>query len=146
MAKRQDQKLKQIIYTSKPVAFEEKAIDEILASSHKYNSESGVTGLLIFGSELYMQFLEGPIEELDKTFNRIEIDKRHTEIRILRVSLTDRRLFASWKMRPQDLERMHWSTEEIKNGLVHKFQPDQALDVFEKLSRDLDQFFDPEDA
>ena len=62
MTKKQKQNFKQIIYTSKPVAFEENTIDEILASSHKYNSESGVTGLLIFGSKLYMQFLEGPVQ------------------------------------------------------------------------------------
>ena len=65
MVNRQKQKLKQIIYTSKPAALEDNTIDEILASSHKYNSKSGVTGLLIFGVELYMQFLEGPVQELD---------------------------------------------------------------------------------
>ena len=47
MTKRQKQNFKQIIYTSKPVAFEENTIDEILASSHKYNSESGVTGFKV---------------------------------------------------------------------------------------------------
>ena len=88
MVKKQKQKLKQIIYTSKPVSFKDNTIDEILASSHKYNSKSGVTGLLIFGTELYLQFLEGPVEELDETFNRIEIDNRHTDIRILSVNLT----------------------------------------------------------
>ena len=146
MVKRQKQKLKQIIYTSKPVALEHNTIDEILASSHKYNSKSGVTGLLIFGTKLYMQFLEGPDQELDETFNRIKIDNRHTDIRILGVNLTDRRLFGSWKMRPQDLERMHWSKEDIKNGLVDKLQPAQALEIFVQLSRDLDQFLDPEEA
>ena len=146
MVNRQKQKLKQIIYTSKPAALEDNTIDEILASSHKYNSKSGVTGLLIFGTELYMQFLEGPDQELDETFNRIKIDNRHTDIRILGVNLTNRRLFGSWKMRPQDLERMHWSKEDTKNGLVDKLQPDQALEVFVQLSRDLDQFLDPEDA
>ena len=143
MVKKQKQKLKQIIYTSKPVSFKDNTIDEILASSHKYNSKSGVTGLLIFGTELYLQFLEGPVEELDETFNRIEIDNRHTDIRILSVNLTDRRLFGSWKMRPQDLDHMHWSENDIKNGLVHKFQPEKALEVFVTLSRDLDQFLDP---
>ena len=64
MVKRQKQKLKQIVYTSKPVVLEDNTIDEILTSSHKYNSQSGVTGLLIFGTELYMQFLEGPDQEL----------------------------------------------------------------------------------
>ena len=59
MATRQKQTLKQIIYTSKPVAFEENTIDEILASSHKYNSESGVPRLLIFGSEGNPPFLMG---------------------------------------------------------------------------------------
>jgi hypothetical protein len=44
MVNRQKLKLKQIIYTSKPVALEDNTIDEILASSHKYNSKSGVTG------------------------------------------------------------------------------------------------------
>ena len=146
MVKRQKQKLKQIIYTSKPVALEDNTIDQILASSHKYNSKSGVTGLLIFGTKLYMQFLEGPDQELDETFNRIKIDNRHTDIRILGVNLTDRRLFGSWKMRPQDLERMHWSKEDIKNGLVDKLQPAQALEIFVQLSRDLDQFLDPEEA
>ena len=146
MVKIQKQKLKQIIYTSKPVAIEDNTVDEILASSDKYNSKSGVTGLLIFGAQLYMQFLEGPVQELDETFNRIKIDNRHTDIRILGVNLTDRRLFGSWKMRPQDLERMHWSEEDIKNGLVDKFQPNQALEVFVQLSRDLDQFLDPEQA
>ncbi|MDC1506524.1 BLUF domain-containing protein, partial [Oceanospirillaceae bacterium] len=79
MVKRQKLKLKQIIYTSKPVALEDNTIDEILASSHKYNSKSGVTGLLIFGVELYMQFLEGPVQELDETFNRIKRDNRHAD-------------------------------------------------------------------
>ena len=65
--------------------------------------------------------------------------------RILRVSLTERRLFESWKMRPQDLEGMDWSAVEIENSLFQKFQPAQALEVFKKLSRDLDQFLDPED-
>ena len=146
MVKIQKQKLKQIIYTSKPVAIEDNTVDEILASSDNYNSKSGVTGLLIFGAQLYMQFLEGPVQELDETFNRIKIDNRHTDIKILGVNLTDRRLFGSWKMRPQDLERMHWSEEDIKNGLVDKFQPNQALEVFVQLSRDLDQFLDPEQA
>ena len=146
MVKRQKQKLKQIIYTSKPVALEVNTIDEILASSRKYNSKSGVTGLLIFGAGLYMQFLEGPAQELDETFSRIKIDNRHTDIRILSVNLTDRRLFGSWKMRPQDLESMHWSKEDIKNGLFDKLQPDQALKVFVELSRELDQFLDPEGA
>jgi hypothetical protein len=49
-------------------------------------------------------------------------------------------------MRPQDLEHMHWSKEDIKNGLVDKLQPDQAFEVFVELSRDLDQFLDPEGA
>ncbi len=145
MVKRQKQKLKQIIYTSKPKALEDNTIDEILASSHKYNSKSGVTGLLIFGVELYMQFLEGPIQELDETFNRIKIDSRHTDIKVLGVNLTDRRLFGSWKMRPQVLEHMHWSKEDIENGLVDKLQPGQALEVFVELSRNLDQFLDPDD-
>ena len=142
----QDEKnigIKHIIYTSRPLDSDNSDIENILISSERNNPKSEVTGLLIFGSKLYLQFLEGPENSVDATFNRIKSDKRHNEIRILKESKSDRRLFASWTMRPQDLELMMWTPEDIESGLVEKFNSKQALNVFENLSREFDQFLNP---
>ena len=142
----QDEKnirIKHIIYTSRPLDSDNSDIENILISSERNNPKSEVTGLLIFGSKLYLQFLEGPENSVDATFNRIKSDKRHNEIRILKESKSDRRLFASWTMRPQDLKLMMWTAEEIESGLVEKLNSKQALNVFENLSREFDQFLNP---
>ena len=142
----QDEKnigIKHIIYTSRPLDSDNSDIENILISSERNNPKSEVTGLLIFGSKLYLQFLEGPENSVDVTFNRIKIDKRHNEIRILNESKSDRRLFASWTMRPQDLKLMMWTAEEIESGLVEKLNSKQALNVFKNLSREFDQFLNP---
>ena len=142
----QDEKnirIKHIIYTSRPLDSDNSDIENILISSERNNPKSEVTGLLIFGSKLYLQFLEGPENSVDVTFNRIKSDKRHNEIRILKESKSDRRLFASWTMRPQDLKLMMWTAEEIESGLVEKLNSKQALNVFENLSREFDQFLNP---
>ena len=142
----QDEKnigIKHIIYTSRQLDSDNSDIENILISSERNNPISEVTGLLIFGSKLYLQFLEGPENSVDATFNRIKNDKRHNEIRILKESKSDRRLFASWTMRPQDLKLMMWTAEDIESGLVEKFNSKQALNVFESLSREFDQFLNP---
>ena len=142
----QDEKnigIKHIIYTSRQLDSDNSDIENILISSERNNPKSEVTGLLIFGSKLYLQFLEGPENSVDVTFNRIKSDKRHNEIRILNESKSDRRLFASWTMRPQDLKLMMWTAEEIESGLVEKLNSKQALNVFENLSREFDQFLNP---
>ena len=73
--------LKHLIYFSRPASFDDETINKILKSSQKNNLESGVTGALIFRSDLYFQYLEGPIEAVDKTFEKIKLDKRHIDIK-----------------------------------------------------------------
>ena len=132
--------LKHIIYSSRPLGFERKTVEQILTSSQKNNPRVGVTGLLIYGADLYLQLLEGPVKDLEETFNRIKSDTRHDKIRILKESVIDQRLFASWTMRPQNLKVMMWEEEDIKNGLVQNLSPNQSFNVFKNLSREFDQF------
>lgn len=132
--------LKHIIYSSRPLGFERKTVEQILTSSQKNNPRVGVTGLLIYGADLYLQLLEGPVKDLEETFSRIKSDTRHDKIRILKESVIDQRLFASWTMRPQNLKVMMWEEEDIKNGLVQNLSPNQSFNVFKNLSREFDQF------
>ena len=132
--------LKHIIYSSRPVGFTNNIVEQIFSSSRKNNPNVKVTGLLIYGSDLYLQLLEGPTTAVEQTFNKIKSDTRHDNIQMLKESFTNRRIFASWTMRQQDLGIMMWDEYDLKNGLVENFSPSQAFNVFNNLSREFDQF------
>ena len=140
MRNRKQNDLKHLIYFSKPTVFDEANTDNILATSRKNNTETNVTGALISRSDLYFQFLEGPIESVDATFKRIKLDTRHSEIHKVKEDLTNRRLFASWAMREDPVHTWMWTREEIKNDLLARIEPGEAFATFERLSREVDQF------
>ena len=134
------EKLKHLIYSSRPVHFDATVVDGILTSSKENNTKSGVTGALIYRQDLYLQFLEGPEDQVDQTYRKIIKDRRHRDLKKLRDASNNRRLFSSWAMRGDPVETSMWSYEEVKNGLLTRLSSQEALYVFEKLSRNVDQF------
>ena len=140
MRSKKQNDLKHLIYFSKPTVFDDKNTEIILETSRKNNEETDVTGALICRSDLYFQFLEGPVESVDATFKKIKLDTRHSEIQKIREEITDRRLFASWAMREDSVSTWMWTREEVKSGILKRIKPHQALATFERLSRGADQF------
>ncbi|PQM57479.1 MAG: blue light sensor protein [Rhodobacteraceae bacterium] len=140
MRRKDKEELKHIIYASRPFGFDDAVLKSILLSSRNNNTKSNVTGALICRSDLYLQLLEGPEDAVDQTFQRIQRDDRHLELHPLKEGKTDRRLFASWAMRDDPVKTWMWSFDEVKNGLVRKLSPEEALFVFKRLSREIDQF------
>ena len=140
MPNKEVKQLKQIIYSSRPLGFDKDTVQQILVSSCKNNQSVEVTGLLIYSEDQYLQLLEGPLPALEETFSKIKSDTRHDNIIVLKEDFTDRRLFSSWTMRPQPLNVMMFEEDDIKNGLIERFSPSQAFNVFNNLSREFDQF------
>ena len=129
-----------LIYVSNPVGFNEKNIKNILETSNINNKKNKVTGCLIYRQDLYLQFLEGPQKELEFTYNKILSDKRHTDIHKLSENSTKRRLFTNWAMRGDPLMTSMWTHKDIKDGKVKKLNSNESLKLFEKFSREIDQF------
>lgn len=140
MRRKNKEELKHIIYASRPFGFDDTVLKSILLSSRTNNTKSNVTGALICRSDLYLQLLEGPEDGVDQTFQRIQRDDRHLELHPLKEGKTDRRLFASWAMRDDPVKTWMWSFDDVKKGLVKKLSPEEALFVFKRLSREVDQF------
>ena len=140
MIEKNSDKLKHLIYYSVPTTFDEKTTSEILLKSRKNNARTDVTGALICRSDLYFQYLEGPIDEVDKTFKKIELDNRHKDIQKIKEDQTTRRLFASWAMREDPVKTWMWTRTEVKNGILTRIEPKEAFEAFERLSREVDQF------
>ena len=142
MRRKKSIELKHLIYVSQRGDIDHEVIEAILKSSRKNNIKTEITGALIYGDNLYLQFLEGPVDSIEKTFKKIKEDRRHTEVNVLKNSVTDRRLFASWTMRDDSLANWMWSNQDIKTSTIRNLKPEQAYNVFSNLSRELDQFID----
>ena len=140
MIETNNDKLKHLIYYSVPTTFDEETIEEILLKSRQNNAQSNVTGALICRSDLYFQYLEGPVDEVNKTFKKIELDDRHKNIQKIKEDETTRRLFASWAMREDPVKSWMWTRKEVKTGILTRIKPKEAFEAFERLSREVDQF------
>lgn len=73
-------------------------ISNILKKSRKNNSESQITGALLYNRDCFAQILEGPYEEIERTFERIQRDERHNNVVPLEFSSAPERGFSIWSM------------------------------------------------
>ena len=112
-------KIKYLIYVSTPLGFNKKNINSILEISNLNNKKNNITGCLIYRSDLYLQYLEGPSIELENTYNGILKDNRHSDIKKLSENNTKRRLFANWAMRGDPLITSMWNNKDVMLSLIH---------------------------
>jgi hypothetical protein len=76
----------------------EREIRGILAASRRRNAADCVTGALLFTASGFAQVLEGPREVVERTFERISSDPRHSDVTALSFTPTERRSFPDWSM------------------------------------------------
>ena len=74
------------------------ALADILRVSQKNNVTHELTGALIYGNGRFIQVLEGPLEPLLATMERIRSDPRHHSIDVVGPVSLDRREFPDWCM------------------------------------------------
>ena len=75
-----------------------KEIVQILRSAREKNVKEDITGALMFNTACFAQILEGPRDNVKKTFDRIECDGRHSDIVILDFNQIEKRAFPNWSM------------------------------------------------
>ncbi len=140
MTRRKHSLIKQVIYVSKPVGFDEEILNSILTLSRFNNEKNQITGALICRSDLYLQYLEGPAHKIDSVYSKIRIDDRHEDVRLLEDGRSRRRLFSNWAMRGDPVKDWIWTEKEVSNGVLERLSGDDAMDIFIKHSREIDQF------
>jgi flagellar motor component MotA len=89
-----------LVYCSRAVpGIDDAAVAGIIASSQRNNPRRGITGLLVFGSGIFFQWLEGPRENVLALMDAIRKDARHESVVPLDESEEARdRLFPDWDM------------------------------------------------
>lgn len=90
--------LKRYLYRSRLVA-DVSCVSAIIQTARPFNAAHGITGVLIFDGERFVQCIEGPPEDMDGLIARLKKDPRHADFEPLGESWPhDTRLFATWAM------------------------------------------------
>jgi hypothetical protein len=101
-----------LVYCSRASAsMDDAAVAHIIKAAQRDNPRQGITGLLVYGSGIFFQWLEGPRENVLALMGRLHKDSRHNSI----VQLSDseevrERLFPDWAMELVD-------SDDIRNVL-----------------------------
>jgi len=94
------QSIHHIVYCSQAALHMDKeALEKIIATAKYHNPRYGITGLLVFGSGIFFQWLEGPKDNVTNLFKIISADLRHSDVVLLTKEDEFReRLFPNWDM------------------------------------------------
>ncbi|OQX12545.1 MAG: family 3 adenylate cyclase [Desulfobacteraceae bacterium IS3] len=83
----------------------EKEIEEIGIISRQNNQKQDITGVLIYFGGLFFQIIEGDDVKIDRLYEKIGQDKRHTDILCLKTEhQAEERLFPNWSMNVINLD------------------------------------------
>lgn len=91
--------LVRLLYASRAAApLTTDIVDSILSQSRAHNPARGITGMLCYSDDLFLQVLEGGRDEVCELYNTIVRDNRHTNVRILTYEEISERRFGNWTM------------------------------------------------
>lgn len=88
------------VYCSRAAAVVDDAeVDKIIAWSQSRNVARDITGVLVFGSGVFFQWIEGPPTQVESLIASLHGDRRHHDIVPLDRSVERReRLYPNWEM------------------------------------------------
>ncbi len=90
-------------------------LNDIAEIAVKRNKLENITGILCYGNGYFLQCVEGTEQALTDLKNRLILDDRHKNLKILDFSAIAERRFASWSLRSITLERWMVSEPQLKD-------------------------------
>jgi hypothetical protein len=110
----------------------------IMRVAHPKNVERGISGMLCWSGEFFLQCLEGERSTVSRLFAKICGDRRHSDVEILIAAPCGQRWFGEWGMGFSRLMASH--RLDLPAGSGQSFNPYllEAQDLeatFEQLSR-----------
>jgi hypothetical protein len=120
----------ELIYTSIATRhYGPEELAEMLARFRARNETVGVTGMLVYHRERFLQVLEGARADVQATFDRILGDPRHDEIKVIHEGPLIARAFAHWSMAFENLGTTDLSENE---GWSDFFEQGFTFEVIER--------------
>lgn len=112
----------QISYISKATeSMSQDDLEGILRTSRENNARLGITGMLLYGNNTFVQTLEGEEKPVNELIDRIKRDTRHTDFQVLKKKTIDRREYADWSM---DFKQVSGKEFQAVKGLEQLVEKD----------------------
>lgn len=116
--------LVRLLFASRAAAaIDAEALNLILKQSKRNNQELGVTGLLCCSGNVFMQVLEGGRSAVNRIYNRVVSDPRHSDVELLSYEEISERRFAGWAMGQVEVSRLN-------PALLLKYSTTATLDPY----------------
>ena len=125
--------LKRVIYVSKKTDTSADSLTDIYDISQKNNSESGVSGCLLIGSDSYLQLLEGPDSAVENLYSKIKVDSRHKKVKKLFEQHIEEKSFSSWSMKFAPFNNIEWGNKKFDAGKFQNISAAAAIKVFKSI-------------
>ena len=115
--------LVRLLYASRPAEKPDDAVlGSIFAQSRRNNPPRGITGVLCFAPDVYIQVLEGGRDAVCELFSTLVGDARHRQVRILAYEEIAERRFGGWTMGGVDVRKTN-PTLLLKYGEKPELDP-----------------------
>lgn len=114
--------LSRLIYASRAASQVDAA--GLLNQARRNNLALRITGGLALLDGVYLQYLEGPADQVWLLFDKIQRDTRHWDVRVLERRAIPRRMFTDWSM-----AMLEWTEETTM--IFQSFSPGVALKLYE---------------
>lgn len=103
--------LVRLLYASRATEpLTQELMESILNQSRSHNPHNGVTGILCYSGDIFMQVLEGGRQQVSALYNTIVKDSRHHDVELLQFEEIAERSFSSWTMGQVNLAKVNPST------------------------------------
>ena len=99
-------------------------VDSILAQSRRNNPPRGITGILCFTDDLFIQVLEGGRDPVCELLTAIVRDDRHMGVRILAFEEIPERRFGHWSMAQVNIAK-------VNTALLLKYSEKAEINPFD---------------
>ena len=129
--------LHNIVYCSRAVhSVDKETLEKIIATARHHNPRFGITGLLVFGSGVFFQWLEGPKDNVTSLFKMISADARHSDVVLLTQEDEFReRLFPNWDMELVEAEDISAVLEDAMHEATDPRQKDTLSNMLRELNK-----------
>ena len=97
--------------------------ESIMASARAYNLANGITGVLCYGGDIFMQAIEGGRDEINALYRMILRDDRHCDVVLLHYEEIHERRFGGWTMG-------HVNLSKLNTSVVLKYSEKPKLDPY----------------
>ena len=101
--------LVRLLYVSRATESTTESLEAILQRARCHNAEHGITGILCYSNNIFMQLLEGSRDEVNCLYSEIQRDSHHTNVQLLHYDEITEREYPGWTMGLVDIDQLNTS-------------------------------------